>query len=69
MELCPKLRNFTGERLIALLAFLADRKDMFDNYGVCKREAVRVLSYLLRDGAKEVCEAFTANEMNTEAYV
>lgn len=52
--LCPTLRNFAGKEPIALLAFLADLKDMFDNFGVYNCDAVCVLAYLLSNGAKGV---------------
>lgn len=69
MGLCLTLRNFTGEKAIALLIYSANLKDMFDNPGVCEGEAVLVLAFLLRDSAKDVSEVFTANEMRNDDYV
>lgn len=47
---CPTLRNFPGEKPIALLAFLANLRYTSDHYGECERKAVRVIAYFLRHG-------------------
>lgn len=47
----------------------ADIKDKLENYGVYKGNAIRVLAYLLSDGAMEVCEVYIGNRMSTYAHV
>lgn len=47
---------------------LDNLKKTFDNSGACEGEPVRVLVYLLRDGAKEVYEAYNGNGMSTDVY-
>lgn len=42
---------------------------MFDNCAVCECEAFWVLNYLLSDVAKELYEAYTANEMAIYTHV
>lgn len=42
---------------------------MFHNSGVCECEIVRVITYLLSDGAKKVYKAYTANDMSAGAHV
>lgn len=55
--LCPSLGNIKKRKPIARLAFGTDLKNTSDDCGVCQSKAVRLLSYLLRDGAREVYEA------------
>lgn len=62
--LCHKLGSFTGEKQIALLAFQANVKDLFNNCGVCKSKAARDLAYSLSNGTKKVWEANNAKEMS-----
>lgn len=69
MALSPTLKNFTAEKLIAILAFIADCKGTFDNCGISEDEAVQALAYLLNDGAKEVHKAYTTNRMSTYAHI
>lgn len=61
-------KKLHGRKPIALLAFLGKVKDTSDNCGVCECNAVRVLVYLVSDSAREVYEAYTANEMSTDAH-
>lgn len=67
--LCPTLRNFTRKKAIALLAFVADLKDTFDNCSVCEVEALWVPACMLSDGAKEMYETYTASGLSTDADV
>lgn len=39
--ICPTIRNYTGEKMIVLLAFLAHLKDTLDNCGVCEGKTVQ----------------------------
>lgn len=43
----PFTKKIMGEKLVALVAFLAILKDTFNNCGLCNGEGVRVLAYLL----------------------
>lgn len=60
---------FTEAKVIDLLTVSANFKVMFKKCNACVGEAVCVLAYLLDDGAKLGYEAYTANEMNTDAHV
>lgn len=48
------LRSLKGETQLALLAFLADFNCTLDKCGVDEVEAVRVLDFLLSDGAEDL---------------
>lgn len=50
---------------MALLTFLVDVKNAIDNSNICKSDDGLVLAYFLKDGAKGVYEAYTANETST----
>lgn len=54
-----------GKKLIALLAFLVNLNDTFDNCCVSERQAVLVLSFSQGDDSKKVYTAFNANELRT----
>lgn len=58
-----------GKKTDHLLTYLAHIGEKFDNCGVSNGQAVCVLVYLLCHGAKEKHEAYTANEMSTDAHV
>lgn len=45
-----------GEKLFALMTFYVDLRYTFETSDVCECEVVRVLSYSLSDGDKEVFE-------------
>lgn len=63
----PTLINCTGEKLIALLPFLADLKDTSDNCGVCENWTIGVIVYFLSDGANAAYEAYSNYAMSTDA--
>lgn len=69
MGFYPTLRIFTVEKPIALLAFLADRKDSLHNCGLCESENVQVPANLLSGGAQKVDDAYKANGMSTDAHL
>lgn len=53
----------------APLVLLAELKNKFNDCGVCEGEAVCVQVYLLRDGAKEMFEVYTAEEISSNAHI
>lgn len=67
--LCFTLKNFMGEKPIALLTFLTNLKNKICHYSVCEFEAVRDLAHFLSDDTKEVSYAYTTNQMRTHAHV
>lgn len=69
MGLYPTIKDFTREKLIALLAFLTNFMDTFDNHGICEGEAVRVLAYLQSDSFKELFKAYNGIKKNPEAHI
>lgn len=66
--LCPTLKSFLGENLIAQLNFLVILKNMLESCGVCKSNAVRVLTYFSSDSAEEVYKVYNANGVGTDAH-
>lgn len=68
MGLFHTLRNFIGEKQIVLLAFWANFKGKIKIRGVCENEAVRGLTNLQSDAAKEMYKAYTANGMTIDAH-
>lgn len=55
-----------GDVKIAILAFVADFKDLFETCGVCEGTDVWGLAYLLSDNAKEIYETYIANGISTD---
>lgn len=51
--LCATLKNFTGEKPIALPAILAHLKCKYDNRSVCKGDTVQGFANALHDAAKK----------------
>lgn len=64
----PELRNFTGDKLVALLALVAYVNDTFDRSGTREGKALRFQVYLIDDSAEKVYEMFTTIEMSTGAH-
>lgn len=65
---CLTLRSFTEQKIITLLAILADLKHMFDNCDICKGGAVLISASFLRDGTRIVQETYISKEISTDVH-